>query len=95
MFVSRRVLSAALKGQRSRVRDSIDTERTPRYVHGGTTTGLKGATCAARALARTGVEIMTDGVTTRRARADFERRTQGRPYTSPLPPDSKPTAGST
>src|SRR5215469_10016520 len=53
----------------------------------GTTIGLKGAIHAARVLAATGVDILTDADLRQAARADFERRTNGKPYTSPLGPE--------
>ncbi len=55
----------------------------------GTSIGLKGAIAAARVLAATGVDILTDADLRQAARADFERRTQGKPYASPLGPEMK------
>jgi aminobenzoyl-glutamate utilization protein B len=52
----------------------------------GTSIGLKGALYAARVLAATGVDILTDASLRQAARADFERRTAGKPYRSPLDP---------
>ncbi len=51
--------------------------------------GLKGALQAARVLAWTGYDLMTDAELRNAARADFERRVRERPYTSPLPPEMK------
>jgi aminobenzoyl-glutamate utilization protein B len=65
----------------------------PVVACGGTSIGLKGALHAAKVLAATGVEIMTDGKLREAARADLERRTRGRPYTSPLPPERKHPTG--
>jgi aminobenzoyl-glutamate utilization protein B len=53
----------------------------------GTSIGVKGAISAARVLAATGVDILTDAELRLAARADFERRTQGKPYVSPLGPE--------
>src|SRR5579859_137115 len=55
----------------------------------GTSIGLKGAILAARVLAATGIEIMTDATLRQAARADFERRVSGKPYISPLPPEMR------
>ena len=61
----------------------ISAHTWPVVPCGGTSIGLKGALSAARMLAATGVEVMTDEDRREAARADFERRTQGRPYVSP------------
>jgi len=53
----------------------------------GTSIGLKGAVHAARVLTATGVDILTDADLRQAARADFERRTNGEPYVSPLGPE--------
>ena len=53
----------------------------------GTSIGLKGAMHAARVLAASGVDILTDADLRQAARADFERRTNGKPYVSPLGPE--------
>ncbi len=53
----------------------------------GTSIGRKGAIAAARVLAATGLDIMTDAELRQAARADFEQRTSGKPYVSPLPPE--------
>lgn len=53
----------------------------------GTAIGLKGALFAARVLAATGVDILTDADLRQAARADFERRTDNQPYVSPLGPE--------
>lgn len=50
----------------------------------GTSIGLKGAISAARVLTATGVDILLDADLRQAARADFERRTQDKPYVSPL-----------
>lgn len=59
----------------------------------GMSIGLKGAFQAARVLAWTGLDIMTDAELRQAARADFERRVRGRPYVSPLPPEMKKPLG--
>jgi aminobenzoyl-glutamate utilization protein B len=53
----------------------------------GTSIGQKGAYHAARVLAATGIDILTDADLRQAARADFERRTMGKPYISPLSPE--------
>jgi aminobenzoyl-glutamate utilization protein B len=50
---------------------------------------LKGTLQAARVLAWTGFDIMTDAELRLAARADFERRVRGHPYVSPLSPEMK------
>jgi aminobenzoyl-glutamate utilization protein B len=55
----------------------------------GMSIGLKGAHQAARVLAWTGFDIMTDAELRQAAYADFERRVRERPYVSPLPPEMK------
>src|SRR5947209_3480462 len=55
----------------------------------GMSIGLKGALQAARVLAWTGIDIITDAELRKAARADFERRVSERPYVSPLSPEMK------
>jgi aminobenzoyl-glutamate utilization protein B len=55
----------------------------------GMSIGLKGAIQAARALAWTGINILTDADLRQAARADFERRIQGQLYVSPLSEEMK------
>jgi aminobenzoyl-glutamate utilization protein B len=59
----------------------------------GMSIGLKGAMQAARVLAWTGIDIMTDAELRQVARADFERRVSGQPYVSPLSPEMKQPLG--
>ncbi|HLI07608.1 MAG TPA: amidohydrolase [Ktedonobacteraceae bacterium] len=59
----------------------------------GTTIGLKGAINAARVLAATGLDILTDPALRQAARADFERRVSKHPYVSPLPPELQRPVG--
>jgi aminobenzoyl-glutamate utilization protein B len=53
----------------------------------GTSIGLKGAIHAARVLAATGIDILADADLRQAARDDFEHRTNGKPYVSPLGPE--------
>jgi aminobenzoyl-glutamate utilization protein B len=50
----------------------------------GMSIGLKGAFQAARVLAWTGSDVLTDATLRQAARADFERRVSEQPYVSPL-----------
>ena len=59
----------------------------------GMSIGLKGALQAARVLAWTGLDIMTDADLRQAARADFERRVSRQPYVSPLSPEMKHPLG--
>jgi aminobenzoyl-glutamate utilization protein B len=59
----------------------------------GMSIGLKGALQAARALALTGLDVMTDAELRQAAREDFERRVREHPYVSPLPPELKRPVG--
>jgi aminobenzoyl-glutamate utilization protein B len=56
----------------------------------GMSAGVKGAQAAARVLALTGVDLLTDAELLAAARKDFAERTAGRPYRSPLPADARP-----
>ena len=53
----------------------------------GMSIGLKGALAAATVLALTALDVMTDATLRADARADFNRRTEGFTYVSPLPAD--------
>ncbi len=59
----------------------------------GMSLGLKGALQAARVLAWTGIDIMTDAELRQAARSDFERRVSEKPYVSPLSPEMKHPLG--
>ncbi len=59
----------------------------------GTSIGLKGALQAARVLAATGLDILTDAGLRQAARADFERRVSGQAYVSPLSPEMERPLG--
>ena len=52
---------------------------------GGTSIGLKGAVAATEVLTRTALDVLTDEELRAAARADFERRTEGIEYVSPIP----------
>lgn len=54
---------------------------------GGMSIGLKGALAAADVLTRTALDVLTDAKLRTSARADFERRTAGVEYASPIPPE--------
>lgn len=54
---------------------------------GGMSIGLKGALAASDVLTRTALDVLTDADLRARARADFERRTDGVEYVSPIPED--------
>jgi aminobenzoyl-glutamate utilization protein B len=53
----------------------------------GTSIGLKCAIQMAKVLTATGFDLLLDGELRQAARADFEQRTAGKPYVSPLPSD--------
>lgn len=57
---------------------------------GSSTIAHKGMMRAARAMASSAVALLTDPVTLRAVRADFERQTAGKPYRSPLPSGQGP-----
>jgi len=57
---------------------------------GKTSIGHKGMLTAARAMAATGIELLTQPETLANVREEWEKVTQGKPYQSPLPPDAKP-----
>ncbi len=52
---------------------------------GGMSIGLKGALAATDVLTRTALDVLTDEELRSSARADFERRTEGVEYVSPIP----------
>ena len=56
----------------------------------GTSIGRKGMVLAAKTLALTAVELLTDPVQLKAARDSFEQRRAGRVYKSRVPPDAKP-----
>lgn len=56
----------------------------------GTPGAIEGAVVAAKVLALTGVDLLTDGDLRRRAREFFTEATDGQPYQSPIPADQSP-----
>ncbi len=52
--------------------------------------GRKGMLVAAKVLAATAVDLLTDTATIAAAKAEFVKSTDGRPYVCPFPPDAKP-----
>ncbi|HEX4746167.1 MAG TPA: amidohydrolase [Gaiellaceae bacterium] len=60
---------------------------------GGMSIGLKAALAATEVLTRTALDVLTDSDLRAAARADFERRTDGIEYVSPIPPDQKGPRG--
>ena len=56
----------------------------------GTRAGRKGAVVAAKVIATTGVDILTNTTLVKEAKAFFLEATEGKPYQSPVPADQKP-----
>lgn len=56
----------------------------------GTAAGRKGALIAAKIIAATGIDLLTQPKLIEKAKQFFETTTNGKPYQSPLPPDQKP-----
>ena len=56
---------------------------------GGMSIGVNGTLAAAKVLALTALDVLTDAELRTAARADFERRTEGFTYASPLPPEQQ------
>jgi aminobenzoyl-glutamate utilization protein B len=56
----------------------------------GTRAGRKGAVVAAKVIATTGVDILTNPTLVKEAKAFFLEATEGKPYQSPVPIDQKP-----
>jgi len=54
--------------------------------------GYKGMLVAARVLAASAVDLLSDPTAVAAAKEDFRKATDGRPYVSPLAPDAKPRA---
>jgi aminobenzoyl-glutamate utilization protein B len=54
--------------------------------------GYKGMAIAAKVLAASAVDALTDPGIVKAARDDFKLQTKGKPYVSPLPPDARPVA---
>ena len=60
----------------------------------GTTAGRKGAVTAAKVIAATGMDILTEPTLLEEAKAFFLKATDGRHYQSPIPADQKPPIAS-
>jgi aminobenzoyl-glutamate utilization protein B len=56
----------------------------------GTRAGRKGAVVAAKVIAATGVDLLTNPTLVKEAKAFFLKATDGKPYQSPIPADQKP-----
>jgi len=59
----------------------------------GTSLGFKGAVTAAKVLALTGFDLLTDAELRKQAKADFDKRTEGYTYKSPIPDFIKEPSG--
>ena len=59
----------------------------------GTSIGTKAAVAAAKVMALTGMDILTDSEFLNQVKADFDRRTQGFVYKSPIPEKIKEPVG--
>jgi aminobenzoyl-glutamate utilization protein B len=59
----------------------------------GTSIGIKGAIHAAKMLAGMGLDLVTDPKLREAARDDFQKRTEGQTYRSPLPDDIRRPVG--
>jgi aminobenzoyl-glutamate utilization protein B len=59
----------------------------------GTSIGHKGAVVAAKAIAATGIDLLTRPDVIQKARAFFQQATGGKPYQSPIPKDQTPPVG--
>jgi aminobenzoyl-glutamate utilization protein B len=59
----------------------------------GTSIGTKAAIAAAKVLALTGMDILTDPEFLKKAKSDFDRRTEGFEYKSPIPEKIKEPVG--
>ena len=59
----------------------------------GTSIGFKAAVTASEVLALTGIDILTDAELRKQTKADFDKRTEGFTYTSPIPDMIKEPSG--
>jgi aminobenzoyl-glutamate utilization protein B len=59
----------------------------------GTSIGFKGAVTASKVLALTGIDLLTDVELRKQAKADFDKRTEGFTYKSPIPDIIKEPSG--
>ncbi len=71
----------------------ISMHTWPVTACGGTSIGLRGTLAAAEVLALTTLDVLTDTALREAARADFDRRTVGFTYVSPLSPEQKRPLG--
>jgi len=56
----------------------------------GTSAGVRGAVAASKVIALTGAELLTDPELLAAARKDFQERSGGKPYESPIPAELEP-----
>ncbi len=59
----------------------------------GTSIGFKSAVIASKVLALTGIDLLTDAELLKQAKADFDKRTKGLSYKSPIPDTIKEPSG--
>ena len=59
----------------------------------GTSIGIKAAVAAAKVLALTGMDILTDAKLREQMKADFDKRTEGFVYKAPIPEMIKEPVG--
>jgi aminobenzoyl-glutamate utilization protein B len=59
----------------------------------GTSIGFKAAVTASKVLALTGIDLLTDAEFLKQAKADFDKRTEGFTYKSPIPDTIKEPSG--
>ena len=59
----------------------------------GTSIGFKGAVTASKVLALSGIDLLTDAELLKQAKADFDKRTEGFTYKSPIPDIIKEPSG--
>ena len=71
----------------------VDLHSWPVTACGGVSIGRSGAVAAAAVLAHTALDVLTDPELRAETRADFERRTLGFTYVSPLPSDQASPVG--
>jgi aminobenzoyl-glutamate utilization protein B len=71
----------------------ISLHSWPVTACGGMAIGLNATLAAAKVLTHTALDLMTDADLRRAARADFDKRTEGFTYVSPLPAEQKHPMG--
>lgn len=57
---------------------------------GGMSIGHKGMVVAAKTMATTAIDLLTQPELLEKVRAEWKEKTKGKPYKSPLPPEAKP-----